>query len=88
MLLLCFLYSVSALFFFIPPYSNILLPTTYLFFICFLPIVIKLSCARVLAVMEKLQSNETLVLEVFFCTDLVLGILKVSTTNCILALRD
>ena len=51
---------------FINSYSNILLPVTYLFFIYFIPIFIKLSYAHFLAVMEKMQSNEALVSDVFF----------------------
>ena len=42
---------------------------TYLFFIHFIPIVIKLSYALFLAVVEKLQYNKVLVSDVFFCTD-------------------
>ena len=41
---------------------------TYLFFIHFIPIVIKLSYALFLAVVEKLQYNKFLVSHVFFCT--------------------
>ena len=43
--------------------------------------IIKLSCALFLAVVEKLQYNKALVSDVFFCADLVLGILKVFTTD-------
>ena len=42
---------------------------TYLFFIHFIPIVIKLSYALFLAVVEKLQYNKVLVSDVFLCTD-------------------
>ena len=41
---------------------------TYLFFIHFIPIVIKLSYALFLAVVEKLQYNKVLVWDVFLCT--------------------
>ena len=41
---------------------------TYLFFIYFIPIVIKLSYALFLAVVEKLQYNKVLVPDVFLCT--------------------
>ena len=44
-------------------------------------IVIKLSYALFLAVVEKLQYNKALVSDVFFCADPVLGILKVFTTD-------
>ena len=42
---------------------------TYLFFIYFIPIVIKLSYALFLAVVEKLLYNKVLVSDVFLCTD-------------------
>ena len=42
---------------------------TYLFFIHFIPIVIKLSYALFLAVVEKLQYKKVLVSDLFFCTD-------------------
>ena len=42
---------------------------TYLFFIYFIPIAIKLSYAVFLAVVEKLQYNKVLVSDVLFCTD-------------------
>ena len=41
---------------------------TYLFFIYFIPIVIKLSYALFLAVVEKLQYNKVLVSDVFLYT--------------------
>ena len=41
---------------------------TYLFFIYFIPIVIKLSYALFLAVVEKLLYNKVLVSGVFLCT--------------------
>ena len=41
---------------------------TYLFFIYFIPIVIKLSYALFLAVVEKLQHDKVLVSDVFLCT--------------------
>ena len=42
---------------------------TYLFFIYFIPIVIKLSYVPFLAFVEKLQYNKVLVSDVFLCTD-------------------
>ena len=72
---------------FINTYSNIVLPIIYLFFIYFIPIVIKSSHALFLAVVQKLHYNRVLVSDVFFRANLVLGILKVLTTDFILALR-
>ena len=51
---------------FINSYSNIILPIIYLFFIYFIALVIKLSYALFLAVVEKSQYNKVLVLDVFF----------------------
>ena len=53
---------------------------TYLFFIHFIPIVIKLSYALFLAVVEKLQYNKVLVSDVFFCTDPVDNALRFAIT--------
>ena len=51
---------------FINSYSNIILLIIYLFFIYFIALVIKLSYALFLAVVEKSQYNKVLVLDVFF----------------------
>ena len=72
---------------FINTYSNIVLPIIYLFFIYLIPIVIKSSHALFLAVVQKLHYNRVLVSDVFFRANLVLGILKVHTTDFKLGLR-